>query len=65
MDTVIKSKSKKLKYATIAAVVFLAFATMAYFSFSKKKSLNVNADELLVKTVEMAYFEDFIVFQAK
>lgn len=65
MDTVIKSKSKKIKYATIAAVVFLAFATMAYLSFSKKKSLNVNAGELLVKTVQKAYFEDFIVFQAK
>lgn len=65
MDTVIKSKSKKLKYATIAGVVFLAFGVMAYFSFSKKKSLNVNADELLVKTAEKEYFEDFIVFQAK
>lgn len=65
MDTVIKSKSKKIKYATIGGVVFLAFATMAYLSFSKKKSLNVAADELLVKTVQQEYFEDFIVFQAK
>ncbi|GEP51531.1 hypothetical protein FNO01nite_22030 [Flavobacterium noncentrifugens] len=65
MDTVIKSKSKKIKYATIAAVVFLAFGMMAYFSFSKKKSLNVNESELLVKTVSNDYFEDFMVFQAR
>ena len=65
MDTLIKSKSKKIKYATIGAVVFLAFGTMAYLSFSKKKSLNVNAGELLVKTVTKEHFEDFIVFQAK
>jgi len=65
MDTAIKSKSKKIKYATIAAVVFLAFGMMAYFSFSKKKSLNVNENELLVKTVSKEYFEDFMVFQAR
>lgn len=65
MDTVIKSKSKKIKYATLGGVVFLAFVAMAYLSISKKKSLNVNADELLVKTVQKEYFEDFIVFQAK
>lgn len=65
MDTVIKSKSKKLKFATLAAVLFLAFGTMAYFSFSKKKSLNVNANEILVKTVSSEYFEDFMVFQAR
>ena len=65
MDTVIKSKSKKIKYATIGAVVFLAFGTMAYLSFSKKKSLNVNTDEILIKTVQKEYFEDFMVFQAK
>jgi len=65
MDTVIKSKSKKLKFATLAAVGFLAFAMMAYFSFSKKKSLNVNADEILVKMAEKQYFEDFMVFQAR
>lgn len=65
MDTVIKSKSKKIKYATLAAVVFLAFATMAYFSMTKKKSLNVNESELLVKTVSKENFEDFMVFQAR
>jgi HlyD family secretion protein len=65
MDTVIKSKSKKLKLATLAAVGFLAFATMAYFSFSKKKSLNVNAGEILVKTASNENFEDFMVFQAR
>ncbi|MFT3794966.1 efflux RND transporter periplasmic adaptor subunit [Flavobacterium sp.] len=65
MDTVIKSKSKKIKYATLAAVVFLAFATTAYFSITKKKSLNVNPNELLVKTVTKENFEDFTVFQAR
>lgn len=65
MDTVIKSNNKKLKYATLAAVVFLAFGTMAYLSMTKKKSLNVDAKELLVKTVAREYFEDFMVFQAR
>lgn len=65
MDTAIKSKSKKLKFATLAAVGFLAFATMAYFSFSKKKSLNVKASEVIVKTASNEYFEDFMVFQAR
>jgi HlyD family secretion protein len=65
MDTVIKSKSKKLKFATLTAVGFLAFATMAYLSFSKKKSLNVSTDEILIKTAENENFEDFMVFQAR
>ena len=65
MDTVIKSKSKKLKFATLAAIGILAFGTMAYFSLSKKKSLNVNASEILIKSAQMQYFEDFMVFQAR
>lgn len=65
MDTAIKNNNKKLKYATLAAVVFLAFGTMAYLSMTKKRSLNVNAKELLVKTASNEYFEDFMVFQAR
>ncbi|SCY47081.1 efflux RND transporter periplasmic adaptor subunit [Flavobacterium caeni] len=65
MDTAIKSKSKKFKFATLAAIGILAFATMAYLSFSKKKSLNVKTNEILVKTASEEYFEDFMVFQAR
>ncbi len=65
MDTAIKSKSKKFKFAMLAAVGFLGFATMAYFSFSKKKTLNVDKSELIIKTASSEYFEDFMVFQAR
>lgn len=43
----------------------MGFATMAYFSFSKKKTLNVDKSELIIKTASSEYFEDFMVFQAR
>ena len=65
MDRHLSGKSKKLKYLTIGAVIFLALALMAYLSVSKKRALNVAADELLIKTVSEGYFEDYIILQAK
>lgn len=65
MDKAIQRKSKKFRYLTIGIVCFLVLGTMVFASVSKKKSLNVKADELLVKEVSEDFFEDFIVFQAK
>lgn len=65
MDTAITRKSKKLKLATIAGVAILGFALMAYFSFTNKRSLNVTASEIIIKTVSEEQFEDFTTFEAK
>jgi HlyD family secretion protein len=65
MDKAIQRKSKKNRYLTIGIAVFLVLATASYFSVTKKRSLNVNADELLISEVNPEFFEDFIVFQGK
>ena len=65
MDKVIPRKSKKNRYLFIGIGTFLVLALIIFFSVSKKRSLNVKADELMVKKVEKDFFEDFIVFQAK
>lgn len=65
MDKVIPRKSKKNRYLFIGISTFLVLALIIFFSVSKKRSLNVKSEELMVKKVEKAFFEDFIVFQAK
>jgi HlyD family secretion protein len=65
MDTIIPRKNRKFRSLTIAIGVFLALAVIVFFSFNSKRSLNVKADELTVQKVEKAFFEDFVVFQAK
>jgi HlyD family secretion protein len=65
MDTVIPRKNRKFRYLTIAIGVFLVLATIAFFSFNTKRSLNVKAEEINIQKVEKAFFEDFVVFQAK
>lgn len=65
MDKLIPRKNRKIRYLTIGIASFLFLALLAFFSFSKKRSLNVKADELIVKKVEKAFFEDFAVFQVK
>ncbi|GAA3763377.1 efflux RND transporter periplasmic adaptor subunit [Flavobacterium ginsengiterrae] len=65
MDKVIPRKNRKFRYLTIAIGVFLVLAVIIFFSFNSKRSLNVKADELSVQKVEKAFFEDFVVFQAK
>lgn len=65
MDTIIPRKNRKFRYLTIAIVVFLVLAVILFFSFNSKRSLNVKAEELSIHKVEKAFFEDFVVFQAK
>ncbi|MFH7016501.1 efflux RND transporter periplasmic adaptor subunit [Flavobacterium sp. FlaQc-47] len=65
MDKVIPRKNRKFRYLTIAIGVFLVLATIVFFSFNTKRSLNVKTDEINIQKVEKAFFEDFVVFQAK
>jgi HlyD family secretion protein len=65
MDKVIPRKNRKFRYLTIAIGVFLALSVIVFFSFNSKRSLNVKAEELSIQKVEKAFFEDFVVFQAK
>lgn len=65
MDKVIPRKNKKFRYLTITIGVFLALAVLIFFSFNSKRTLNVKAEEILVQKAEKAFFEDFVVFQAK
>jgi HlyD family secretion protein len=65
MDTIIPRKNRKFRNLTIIIGVFLALAVIVFFSFSTKRTLNVKAEELTVQKVEKAFFEDFVVFQAK
>lgn len=65
MDKVIPRKNRKFRYLIIAIGVFLVLAVIVFFSFNSKRSLNVKADELSIHKVEKAFFEDFVVFQAK
>jgi HlyD family secretion protein len=65
MDKVIPRKNRKFRHLTIGFVSFLVVGAVVYASVSKKRSLNVKADEVLVKEVSQEFFEDFIVFQTK
>lgn len=65
MDKVIPRKNRKFRHLTIVFVSFLVVGAVVYASVSEKRSLNVKAEELLVKEVSQEFFEDFIVFQAK
>ncbi|WP_083695313.1 efflux RND transporter periplasmic adaptor subunit [[Flexibacter] sp. ATCC 35103] len=65
MDKVIPRKNRKFRYLTIVIGVFLVLATIVFFSFNTKRSLNVKAEDLSIQKVEKAFFEDFVVFQAK
>lgn len=65
MDTIVPRKNKKNKYLLIALPVFLLASYFVYSALTKKRSLDVTRNEITIKTVENAYFEDFIVFQAK
>ncbi|WP_166922628.1 efflux RND transporter periplasmic adaptor subunit [Flavobacterium poyangense] len=65
MDTIIPRKNRKFRNLTILIGVFLVLAALFFFSFSTKRNLNVKANELTIQNVERAFFEDFVVFQAK
>lgn len=65
MDTIIARKNKKKLYLLLAAPLFLGVVYLLYSVATKKSSLTINKNEITVKTVEKAFFEDFIVVQAK
>ncbi len=65
MDKVIPRKNRKFRYLTIGITLFLVLSASVIFSLNKKRSLTVKQEELIVKTVEKTFFEDFMVFQAK
>jgi HlyD family secretion protein len=65
MDKVIPRKNRKFRYLTIGITLFLVLSAAVIFSLNKKRSLTVKQEELIVKTVEKTFFEDFMVFQAK
>jgi HlyD family secretion protein len=65
MDTIIASKNKKNKYLIVALPIILVLGYIAFTSATKKRSLNVKKDEIMIKTVENNFFEDFMSFQAK
>lgn len=65
MDTVISRKSNKKKYLTMAVLAIVVLGFVAFSMITKKKMFNVKKSEISIKTVESAYFEDFMVFQAR
>jgi len=65
MDTIVARKNKKNKYLLLALPVFLLVGYFVYAAATKKRSLAVKKSEVIVKTVEKNYFEDFIILQAK
>lgn len=65
MDTIIERKNNKKKYVLIALPIILVLVYFVITSLTKKRSLNVNKSEISIKTVEVGFFEDFIMFQAK
>ncbi len=65
MDTVITRKNRKNSYRIGIVLLFLIVSYFAYSMITKEKSLNIKRDEVTIKPVSKAYFEDFIIFQAK
>lgn len=65
MDTVVARKNRKNKYWILALPLFLFAGYAVYSAVTKKRSLVVHRGEVVIKTVEDDYFEDFLVFQAK
>lgn len=65
MDRKIVRKKNSKKYFLIGIPIALLLIYFAYTSITKKRSLTVKRSEIAIKEVEKAFFEDFIVFQAK
>jgi HlyD family secretion protein len=65
MDTIVQRKNNKKKQLLIALPILLVFGYFVFVSLTKKRSLNVSKAEVSIKTVEVDFFEDFMVFQAK
>lgn len=65
MDTVINRKSSKKKYLAIAVLAIVVLGFVAFSIITKKRTFNVKKSEISIKVVETAFFEDFMVFQAR
>jgi HlyD family secretion protein len=65
MDTYIKTKNKTKKYILYATIMVLLLVFVIYQSATKKKTLNINKEEISIKTITQDYFEDFMIIQAK
>ena len=65
MDTIITRKTNKNKYLLIGLPIIIIFGYAVFTSATKKRSLTIKKDEIIIKTVEHIFFEDFMSFQAK
>lgn len=65
MDTIINRKSSKKKYLAIAVLAIVVLGFVAFSIITKKRTFNVKKSEISIKVVETAFFEDFMVFQAR
>jgi HlyD family secretion protein len=65
MDTIITRKTNKKKYLIIALPIFIVLGYFIISSLTKKRSLNVKKTEIVIKTVEENFFEDFLVLQSR
>jgi len=65
MDTIINRKNNKKKKLLLVIPIILLFGYFVFSSVTKKRTLNVKNSEIVIKTIEDNYFEDFILFQAK
>lgn len=65
MDKLIDNKSNKYKRLYIIIIIILFLFVGIYWQISYEKTLTVNKNELIIKTVEEGYFEDYVIFQSK
>ncbi|WP_445455893.1 efflux RND transporter periplasmic adaptor subunit [Flavobacterium sp. HNIBRBA15423] len=65
MDTIINRKNNKKKKLLLVIPIILLFGYFVFSSVTKKRTFNVKKSEIVIKTIENDYFEDFILFQAK
>ena len=65
MDTVLERKNRKINKVIKISLLFVGIILIASFIFTRKKSFNVTREEISIKKVEVGFFEDYIVLQAK
>ncbi len=65
MDTVLQRKNRKINNAIKISLLFVGIILIASFVVTRKKIFNVKREEINIKKVEIGFFEDYIVLQAK
>ena len=65
MDTMLTRKNIKNKYLLMAVPVLLLTGYFFFAAATRQRSLNVDKDQITIKTVEADYFEDYIIVQTK